>query len=154
MPLDLAPDSKRQADGHGNAPPVKRLKTGEKDEDDKSGAGGVPVKREDKEIIVKQLSELPTPLTWEAALPLPKTKGQCSLVVTLGSRVWLVNRTENQVVLNKHFIIAGFYKGKVVAEGWVPGQGEELRPGGEGEAPDTARRCDSVPRHQGPPNCR
>ena len=112
MPLDLAPDSKRQADGHGNAPPVKRLKTGEKDEDDKSGAGGVPVKREDKEIIVKQLSELPTPLTWEAALPLPKAKGQCSLVVTLGSRVWLVNRTENQVVLNKHFIIAGFYKGK------------------------------------------
>ncbi|CAK9015484.1 Uncharacterized protein SCF082_LOCUS12781 [Durusdinium trenchii] len=108
LPLDVTDSKKRDSDGLP-LPPGKLPKheaTGTPKKEETKGEA----KAEIKEAI--KISEMPTPLTWEASLNLSKTKGQVSLVITLGSRIWLVNRGPKDVILHKNHVIAGFHAGK------------------------------------------
>lgn len=106
LPLDVPPanaDKKREHDGTTAMPKAKIQKV---------EVGGVKKQEPAPEAKFIAIDDMPTPLTWEADMPLAKSKGQCSVVITIGSRVWLVNRGTKDVILPKDFVIAGFFKGK------------------------------------------
>lgn len=105
LPVDLATDKnssgKRE---HENPAPVPNNAKKPKLEVGIGSPGATP------DCI--PVDTLPTPLTWEADLHLAKGKGKASVVITLGSRIWLVNRSDKLVTLDKNTVVAGFYKGK------------------------------------------
>ena len=100
VPASIGSEVKREGDRPN--PVSKKPKT------DATGNTLPPSKEPVTDAI--QLGELPTPLTWEAEIYNKKTGP--NLVVTLGARVFVVNRGDRDTTLEKNTVLAGFYKGK------------------------------------------
>ena len=92
LPVDLATDKNSSGKHeHENPAPVPNNAKKPKLEVGIGSPGATP------DCI--PVDTLPTPLTWEADLHLAKGKGKASVVITLGSRIWLVNRRDKPVAL-------------------------------------------------------
>eukprot|EP00435_Cladocopium_sp_Y103_P073195 s19_g42.t1 len=72
----------------------------------------VPPANADKKREHDGTAAMPKAKIQKADMPLAKSKGQRSAVITIASRVRLVNRGTKDVILPKDFVIAGFFKGK------------------------------------------
>ena len=97
MPADKSTGTKREVDG--NIPGIRKPKV----------EGSLPkteVKDAAADTIV--ISSMPISLTSEADL----TKSKASLCISVGERVCLITKTDSPVIIPRHHILAGFYKGK------------------------------------------
>lgn len=87
-------------------------------------------------IATIDVSALPTPLKWEASLPGGgRGKPGPALVLTIGERAFVCNRTTQEQVLPAGTALAGFYKGLLVAS-----QTERRR-----TAAERRKRCPVLP---------
>lgn len=112
LPLQSGSANKRGAEGDGEESAAKRGRSSG------SGTGAGAAQAQAAQVVPEtdstmDLSDLPSPVTWEAQVPAAK-KGAptCNVVITIGHRVFLVNRGEQAVVLEEGTALAGWYKGK------------------------------------------
>lgn len=107
FPLDL-PTGKRGAGETEDAPSSKKARG-----QASSGSSVVPPAGPAPALKVCSVDEMPIPMTWEAVLPAPKRNAPtCHVVITIGCRIFMVNRNEQEISMEAGTVVAGWYKGK------------------------------------------
>ena len=105
-----ASTAKREAaEGHPSEPSNKMARA--KEEPASAGSAG-------PDLTPLPLSELPTPLAWQAALPqFGKNKSETKVLLAIGKRIFICNDSKTQdVELQRGTQIAGFYRGSFVLQ--------------------------------------